>query len=102
MTTDTTQGQGISNLDRMKSIGGGWDTNVTSRLLKCFGQDTRDLFLAAETYIDRLSKDITNEQLHQCSTIYAIRESSPDDFNSLVSESTKKYGRLRCQAYSHG
>ena len=92
MTTDTTQGQGISNLDRMKSIGGGWDINVTSRLLKCFGQDTRDLFFAAETYIDKLSKDITNEQLHQCSTIYAIRESSPDDFNSLVSESTRKYG----------
>ena len=89
MTTDTTKGPGISNLDRMKSIGGGWDINVISRLLRHFGQDTRDLFLAAETYIDKLSSDITKEQLHQCSTIYAIRETSPEDFNNLVSESTK-------------
>ena len=92
MTTDTTKGAGISNLDRMKSIGGGWDINVTSRLLRYFGQDTRDLFLAAETYIDKLSSDITKEQLHQCSTVYAIRETSPDDFNNLITESTKKYG----------
>ena len=70
MEIGTTAGEGITNIDRLRCIGAGWDINVTSMILKHRIPDT--LEAQATVYLMALSTKCSEGDLTQGAAFHKV------------------------------
>ena len=79
-----TAGEGITNQQRLKCIGAGWDIPIISLFMKHYG--TNRLASMVNMMTSHLDKDEGNPNLEAAEAIYLMHEKSADEFNTLISE----------------
>ena len=82
LATDSTAGPGITNMQRLKCIGSGWDNNIVRMFIRHLGSNT--MVGKAKMYLAELKASCSEEQFTQAEQIYKIQQSSPKVYGDLL------------------
>ena len=100
MDAGTTDGPGISAKNRLKAIGGGWDINVTSMLLKHLKPRSVQAYTAM--YLARLATSATATDMEQGEHFTNLFEGDMEKVANFTA-SLQEHGhrRHKCENHAH-